>query len=319
MNEKNIDLSLPEHKMEQEKFPVLSIIMIRHGEALSKKDDPERHLTQEGIEYTKQTAEEIAARLGDPDKWMINQLDARNIRAKQSTEVFVNKLMERGFKQFFRPIKGTKDGQFIEKAEIADKPRAHTSVGSLAKKIMTKTVAEETTLMDFLKAKLKNEKNIEKPSEVDLLLAWAEEENLPEDIESLKDVKNLFLTAFTKQQEKLPQLADVLPSGKSVLTVIGLNNPRIDAAIEALTGVSLKESLQKGEEITPNSQGVKIDFYLNKPPEVSIVGRAETSLAQKDGSGKPMEKRKQIPPLASKLSAWVDPRALDSIKIEKKE
>jgi hypothetical protein len=184
---------------------------------------------------------------------------------------------------------------------------------------MTKTVAEETTLMDFLKAKLKNEKNIEKPSEVDLLLAWAEEENLPEDIESLKDVKNLFLTAFTKQQEKLPQLADVLPSGKSVLTVIGLNNPRIDAAIEALTGVSLKESLQKGEEITPNSQGVKIDFYLNKPPEVSIVGRAETSLAQKDGSGKPMEKRKQIPPLASKLSAWVDPRALDSIKIEKKE
>ncbi len=308
-----------ESRAEKEKQPTLSVFVIRHAEAWPSSQDPERNLTPEGERYTKETADQIADALGNPDQWIINQLDARNFRAARTAAINVEQLQERGFYQFFKPIKAGKGGLTgKEKLEISDKPREHTAVPRLARKIMTAPISvegsERMSLMDYYRKQLAAEGKTE-PPDVELIQAWLEDENLPENIETPQQIKEFLLSALQKQQDILPKLAQVLPADKRIATVIGVNNPRMDLLVEAITGVSLKEHVEKKNEITPRSQGVRIDFHLNRPPEFSVFGRAETTVAKKE-KGKLTEEREPVEAFESKLKEWAKPRPIESIKVK---
>ncbi len=312
-----IEAGFDEQRPEKEQPPVLSIFVIRHAEAWTKKDDPERNLTPEGEQFTDETGEQISDELGNPDQWIINQLDARNQRAKDTSARLVEKLQEQGFNQFFVPIKTGKGGfTGEEKMEISNTPREHTSVPSLAKKIMTVPVEEGGSLMERYQKQLQAE-GIEKPTDIQIIQAWLEDDNVPEGVENAQQVKEFFLTALQSQQDKMSVLSKIVPEGKGIATVIGVNNPRMDLLVEAITGVSLKETLESGDEITPRSQGVRIDFRPGQSPEFSVLGRAETSVAEKDEAGKLSARRKPVRAIEAKLADWVEPRPIEAIKVEK--
>jgi phosphohistidine phosphatase len=71
----------------------MQLYIVRHGIAIDREDpkspaDPERYLTEEGIEKTKQVAKGIAALRASPDLFLTSPY----VRASQTAEIFAHAL-----------------------------------------------------------------------------------------------------------------------------------------------------------------------------------------------------------------------------------
>ena len=83
----------------------MEIYVVRHGIAIDREDpkcppDPERYLTEEGIEKTKRVAAAVAALTASPDLL----LSSPYVRAMQTAEIFAAALDYPANQKFAVPI-----------------------------------------------------------------------------------------------------------------------------------------------------------------------------------------------------------------------
>lgn len=94
--------------------------LVQHGEAKSKEEDPERHLTEKGIEESKKVAYHLSEKRVKPD--II--IHSGKTRAKQTAEIYA---------EYLKPEKGVLKGENLAPLDDptiwADKlKKEHTSV-----------------------------------------------------------------------------------------------------------------------------------------------------------------------------------------------
>ncbi|MFA7653649.1 MAG: aminopeptidase [Candidatus Magasanikbacteria bacterium] len=283
--------------------PVLSVFLTRHAEAWPSVQQKERHLTPEGEFYADQTGDEVSETLGDPKAWLVNKMAASNTRAEETADRMTNRLLVAGFEQFSKTIAKTGSRQKAIDGKI------------FTVKLPEDYDNQQRTLMKYYQDRLREQGRTGDISDIELFIEWLNDENLPQGIPSAEEVRSLFLKAVKNEQDNLPRLIEELQksgTGKSLATVIGLNNPRMDLFLETLTGISMKEFLKRlGDEITPRSQGVRIDFYPNRPPEFSVFGSRFTTVAEKDAEEKLTAKRQTVEPITSTLKQFSDPQVIN--------
>lgn len=265
INQENIE------KMKQQ--PVLTVMLLRHAQAVEEEVDKKRPLSEEGGANIDTTGDYVASVLEkDADKYILNNLDAKNTRAHQTQERFTKKLNEHGVNTFMKPIKAGKGGlKGDEVMELSSEPRQHTTYPALAKQIMKAKMEpgneKSETVMAYYK-RMVQATGVEKPTSAQIINTWLTDENPPKFIESPISIKEFFMAAIKNQNEDIPKLASILPKGKTLLTVIGANNPRVDLLFEALSG----HKMNQDNELVDYAQGMQIDFREGVSPTFKVIG-----------------------------------------------
>ena len=260
-------------EIENKKLPAVSVFIFRHGETKTSEEDPKRRLIEEGEKQVDNLGDMIAQELGDPNQYIINPIDAENLRARQSTDRVIERLRRRGFDKYLQPIKIGKGG-FTGKEELitSNQPRQHRTYAPLRRKIftaeMTTPNGERATLKDYY-FKILQDQGVEHPSVMQILQAWLTDEKPVKGIETPNDVKVFFQQAIEHANNDIPALKEILPEGKSIVTIIGANNPKVDLLLETVTGM---DRAKQEEEIVSNAEGCRVDFYPNQPPVFSVFG-----------------------------------------------
>jgi len=91
----NLDLD-PKAEIKRE-IPALTVYVLRHGKTESDKTKDDRGLTEEGIKQMEESALSLLREL-DPKRDIIQLFDSDNDRVRQSNNIMIKLLSERGFK-----------------------------------------------------------------------------------------------------------------------------------------------------------------------------------------------------------------------------
>lgn len=241
-------------------LPVVTAIVIRHGETTENKLDPMRGLTPEGEKQTDQAAEELIRQL-DKNRDIIQLYDSGNFRANFTIMRIANRLKEEGF-VFFEPIKTDKAGEPLHKG-------VKTTAEANSRKYKK---FEAANIPDEFKKKLADPELHKKLGIPDAIkdkrvATWFLSEM--EGMETPAEVAKRVYDGMEKAKKLVPMLDKQLGQDKRIVVLAAGNASMVDSVITKATG---KNPLDRGGEIA-NCEGFKVDFEAGKDPKVGVWGR----------------------------------------------
>lgn len=249
--------------------PVVTAIVLRHGETIKDKTNPRRGLTKEGEKQVEAAAERLIQQL-DPRRDIIQLFDSGNYRANVTIMMIAEKLREAGF-AFFEPIKLNKKTLRPERAgiETTDKPK------SRAYKRLRQANIPEKFAKQLADPELHKKMNIPEDIEDKRVVAWFLSNF--DGAEKAAEVADRVYEGMAKTQKQLPMLARQLSPEQRIVVLAAGNASMIDSVVTRATGV---HPVDRGGE-TPNGEGFRVDFNLGEDPKVAVWGeKIEKELAK---------------------------------------
>lgn len=227
--------SIEHESLEQ---PMVTAYIIRHGETGKNKLDPNRNLTDRGVEQTRQTAQRLAGRL-DPARDRIRLYHSGMARAEETMNYLEEEFTRLGF-EVIRPTTG------------------------IVKRI------RNLTLTDEYRKKLKDTKFQEDLGHKDnIVMTWLADPNRPAEVETPQEATARIQTGIDATARIAHALAERQQDKREVAIGVTHGGPLESYLLEKME----QDPESFGGDLA-NCEGFEVDFYGDPTiePKVKLFG-----------------------------------------------